>query len=223
MKMIRYTSVVLICLLLAAALLCSCDGNEQKTPPPAFADVKDELILRIENSKQVNEIFWGEGLPVIPIGSAEAEELGLYTEQNPIMTDDYGAWEYVDPSKTDIISVDAIKILAESAYSDSYLKGVYSAQFDGLYDSLNVNVLDPHYYEDEFWIWKNSNSEKEFRVIHSTREFDYSTMKIDESQSSGERIYVIVDSYIDGQSGAESKTLVFDKQEDGWYLSSPTY
>ena len=227
MKKVKFMIPILIlaCVILAVSLLlarCS-GGDEQKSPPPALEDVRDELILRIENSKQVNDIFWGEGLPVIKIGSPEADEFGLYTEENSILTDDYGAWEYVDPSKTSIISVDAIKMLAESAYSDTFLKGVYTAQFDGLYDPVTVTVLDPHYYEDEVWIWKNSNSEEEFPSVAVKREFDYSSIKMKESASSDERIVITIDSYPEGKTEVEVLTFTFDKQEDGWYLSSPTY
>lgn len=223
MKIIRYISLSLICIILTTSLLCSCNVGNKKTPPPALADIREELILRIENSKQVNEIFWGDGLPVIPIGSKEAEEVGLYTEQNLLTTDDYGEWEYVDPSRTALISIDAIKALAETAYSDSFLKGVYTAQFDGLYDPVSATALDPHYYESESWIWKNANSKEEFPSIAKTRTFDFDSMKLDEDKSSGERIYVTLNCYFEGETESEKTTLAFDKQEDGWYLSSPTY
>ena len=222
MKNIRYISALLAFCTIAMLCLCACRG-EQKTPTPDLDSIKDELISRIESSKEVNDIFWGDGLPVIEIGSEEAEELGLYTEYNPITVDDYGEWEYIDPSRTDLVSILAIKELAETAYSDAFLSPVYTSQFEGLYDSVSGDVLNPHYYEDDYWLWKNANSEEEFPSVSATRLFNYETMKMDEDKSSGERIYVTVDSYIEGESEIQKITLVFDKQEDGWYLSSPTY
>ena len=221
MKKIKYISVFLVICLLLCCVFCSC--GEKKTPPPEFESVRDELITRIENSKEINSIFWGKGLPVIPIGSELAQELGLYSKYNSLTTDDDGLWEYVDPDNAEYITVRSIKDLAESAYSDAFLAPVYRSQFEGLYDSVSGGVLNPHYYEDDYWIWKNANSEEEFNSIEKTRMFNYGTMKMDEDKSSGERIFVTVDSYLEGESSILTIELVFDKQEDGWYLSSPTY
>ena len=107
---------ILISSLLCAALLlplASC-GGAKKTDPPTLESVRDELIMRIENSKDVNEIFWGEGLPVIPIGSELAKEMGLYSEYNMTTTDDLGLWEYVDTQKTEHFTFGKIKELTVS-------------------------------------------------------------------------------------------------------------
>ena len=221
MKKIKYISVFLVICVLLSCIFCSC--GKKKTPPPEFESVREELIMRIENSKEVNSIFWGDGLPVIPIGSELAQELGLYSKYNSTTLDDDGLWEYVDPDNTEYITVRSIKDLAETAYSDAFLAPVYKSQFEGIYDSVGGGVLNPHYYEGDYWIWKNANSDEEFNSIEKTRMFNYGTMKMDQDKSSGERIFVTVDSYLEGESRILVIELVFDKQEDGWYLSSPTY
>lgn len=50
--------IFIICLVLCAASLASC------SKPPELATVKDEFAALIEASKEINEIFFGKGLPV---------------------------------------------------------------------------------------------------------------------------------------------------------------
>lgn len=215
--------IVSALLLISLLSLCFTACGPKKTPPPDLESVREELIERIENSKEINEIFWGEGLPVIPIGSELAEELGLYSEYNITTTDDLGLWEYVDTQKTKHFTFGKIKELAESAYSLSFLKSVYVSQLEGIYDSVSGSMLLPHYYEDDFGLWRNVNSAKEFGSIENMRVFDYSTIKMDVEKSSGERIYIILDAHYENDDSVFSSTLAFDKQGDGWYLAGPSY
>lgn len=220
MKKIASLCALAILFALCLCIFCSC--SQKKTPPPDFNTVRDELIERIENSKGINDIFWGDGLPVIPIGSDRADDFGLYNPFDTNTTDDYGVWEFVDPAKTDYISIERIKALAESAYSTAFLAPIYQAQFVGLYNNVEGHAINPHYYEDNYGFWKNTNSENEFKLFDKTRIYKYETMKMDEAKSSGERIFVTVDTYLEGEDKILSVELVFDKQENGWYLSTPT-
>lgn len=57
MKAYRFITA-LLCLILAATALASC------SKPPEFATVRDEFIALIEASVEINDIFFGAGLPV---------------------------------------------------------------------------------------------------------------------------------------------------------------
>lgn len=218
----RTASICALATLLALCLCVFCSCSNKKTPPPDFNEIRDELIERIENSKEINEILWGKGLPVIPIGSERADDIGLYNPYDTNTTDDYGVWEFVDPTKTAYISIDSIKALAEGVYSKAFLAPIYQAHFVGLYNNVEGHALNPHYYEDNYGFWQNANSENEFRLFDKTRIYKYETMKMDEAKSSGERVFVTVDTYLEGESTILTVDLVFDKQENGWYLSTPT-
>lgn len=208
---------------LAFVLLFCLVAVSCKSKAPTLESVKDELVSKIEKSAKVNEIFWGDGLPVVKIGSGEAMDMNLYNDQNDITVDDNGEWEYVHPQNSDYHSIIDIKILAQSVYSASFLEAVYKAQFEGLDSPAYSGKESPHYMENSYMLWQNTGKYENFRLIDKKRVYDYDTMKIDEKKSSDSRIYVTLDSRLEGEDTVLNVTLTFDRQSDGWYLSSPTY
>lgn len=216
MKNNKYLFCLLLCVICLFSVSCKAD-------PPELDSVKDELISRIEASAEVNEIFWGDGLPTVKIGSEEAMDMDLYNDSNELTIDDDGEWEYVHPQRSDYHSIIDIKVLAQSVYSASFLEAVYKAQFEGVDSPAYSGKGDPHYMMEDFMLWQNTGKYDSFKLIEKQRIYDYDTMKLDEKKSSDTRIYITIDSHLEGEDDVLNVTLTFDKQTDGWYLSSPTY
>lgn len=292
MKKTIKIAACLFALIILAGSMVSCAN------PPALEDVKDTFVALIEASIEVNNIFFGEGLPTYlrvegdgnliyleeykayyafitdgensilkyKIGDDEwkyalkTPEAGLgesiYTDSEgnfyyPTEFDE-SQYEYVydeDSDKHyDYVRVDcpyqdleSIQALAESVYSQGYLKGdnwkegdlgyggVYAAMFDGF--TMGTEIIYARYRIDDsidgFYLLKSNEFEPYF-TEHKT--FDYSTMKI-VKPSKAEVVNVeitAVGRYIDYENfevkmGAHTVTLTFVFENGEWRLDTPTY
>ena len=290
-KLIKIAACLLSLVILAGGLI-SCSN------PPELDSVKDEFVALIEASVEVNNIFFGEGLPTYlriegdgnliyisesntyyafitdgersilkyKIGDAEwkyaekTPEAGkgesIYTDSEgnyyyPIEYDESqyeyvygeGADEHYDYVRVDCKyqSIEAIQELAESVYTQGYLKGdnykegdmgyggVYAAMFDGF--TLGTEISYARYRIDDsidgFYLLK-SNEFAPYFTEHKT--YDYSTMKI-VSPSKAELVNVEIVAngrYIDYENfevrtGEHTVTLTFVFENGEWRLDTPTY
>ena len=283
-----------LCLALVAAVpfFTSC------SQPPELDSVKDEFVALIEKSVEVNNIFFGEGLPTYvriegdgnliylaehdayyafitdgdrvilkykigddawkyAVKTAEAmntEAIHTDSEGNfyyPIEFDESQYNYYYDtesPTNYDYVradcpyqSLEQIMALAESVYTQSYLKGenyseddmgyggVYAAMFDGI--ALGTEISYARYRIDDsidgFYLLK-SNEFEPFFEEHKT--YDYSTMKI-VKPSRADTVNVEITAngrYIDYDNfavvtGEHTVTLTFVNEGGEWRLDTPTY
>ena len=283
-----------LCLAIIAAVpfFTSC------SKPPEFDTVKDEFVALIEKSVEVNNIFFGEGLPTYvrvegdgnltylsehdayyafitdgervilkykigddawkyAVKTPEAANMeALYTDSEgnfyyPIEFDE-SQYEYVydseSPTNYDYVRADckyqnleSIMALAESVYTQSYLKGenwteedmgyggVYAAMFDGI--ALGTEISYARYRIDDsidgFYLLK-SNEFKPYFEEHKT--YDYSTMKmIKPSRKDLVNVEITANGrYIDYDNfevvtGEHTVTLTFVFENGAWRLDTPTY
>lgn len=192
-------------LCLAAILLSACAGA------PALDEIKPRVIELIEASYEVNDIFFGEGLPVIERGSAFAEENHIY------YMDEGGNYDYVTedcPYQT----VDMIKAEAEKVYSSEYLASIYETTFVGVADE-NTGMLYARYLDTDEGL-KKSNLHKP--LLEQKRMYDYDTMEI-VKPSNGRYINVEIESYLEGEDERLPIRLTLVKEGEVWLLDSPTY
>ena len=292
MKKFIKIAACLFALAIIAGNMVSCAN------PPALDDVKDEFIALIEASVEVNNIFFGEGLPTYMRAEGDgnliylAEHKAYYTfitdgersilkykigddawkyaEKTPeagkgesIYTDSEGNFYYpieFDESQYEYVygtdsdehydyvrvdcpyqDIESIQALAESVYTESYLKGanwkegdlgyggVYAAMFDGF--TMGTEIVYARYRIDDsidgFYLLKSNEFEPYF-TEHKT--YDYSTMKI-VSPSKAELVNVEITAngrYIDYENfevktGAHTVTLTFVFENGEWKLDTPTY
>jgi hypothetical protein len=266
--------------------------------PPELDSVKDEFVALIEASVEVNNIFFGEGLPTYK--RAEGDGNLIYIEEHKayytfitdgersilkykigdddwkyaektaeagrgesIFTDSEGNFYYPiefdesqynyyydteSPTNYDYVradcpyqSLEQIMALAESVYTQSYLKGenyseddmgyggVYAAMFDGI--ALGTEISYARYRIDDsidgFYLLK-SNEFEPFFEEHKT--YDYSTMKI-VKPSRADTVNVEITAngrYIDYDNfavvtGEHTVTLTFVNEGGEWRLDTPTY
>ena len=292
MKKLIKIAACLLSLVILAGNMVACSN------PPELDDVKDEFVALIEASVEVNNIFFGEGLPTYlriegdgnliyisesntyyafitdgvrsilkyKIGSDDwkyAEKTKEAANMEAIYTDSEGNYYYpieYDESQYEYVygegadehydyvrvdckyqSIEAIQALAESVYTQGYLKGdnykegdmgyggVYAAMFDGF--TLGTEISYARYRIDDsidgFYLLK-SNEFAPYFTEHKT--YDYSTMKI-VSPSKAELVNVEIVAngrYIDYENfevktGEHTVTLTFVYENGAWRLDTPTY
>ena len=293
MKKILIRSISL-CLALVAAVPFFTSYSQ----PPELDSVKNEFVALIEKSVEVNNIFFGEGLPTYvriegdgnliylaehdayyafitdgervilkykigddawkyAVKTAEAMNMeAIHTDSEgnfyyPIEFDESQYNYYYDsesPTNYDYVRADcpyqnleSIMALAESVYTQSYLKGenyseedmgyggVYAAMFDGF--TVGTEISYARYRIDDsidgFYLLK-SNEFKPYFEEHKT--YNYDTMKIIKP-SRADLVNVEITAtgrYIDYENfsvvnGEHTVTLTFVKEGGEWRLDTPTY
>lgn len=202
MKKFRIISITIALTVLVAAL-SACSSA------PELEDIKDELTALIEASAEVNEILFGEGLPVYSRDDEENEN--IY----------YGMVEALDGfelvrDESPYQTVEELEELAEKVYTSDYLEPVAEMVFVGYADE-DVGVTAAKYYEYGGRLYRNMSFES---YIDGERNYDYETMKI-VKPSKAKYINVELESEKDGER--RTVTLAFEKTDDGWRLDTPTY
>ena len=121
MKKRLILSVVTLILALSILLsFCSCGKL-----PELDSELKDRFIYLIEESKELNGIFFGAGLPVYYRDNELSDRLGVY------FNDEIVGYNRVIEG-TSYLTVDSIKQRAELVYSSDYLSALYETAFDGV-------------------------------------------------------------------------------------------
>ena len=126
---------------------------------------------------------------------------------------------YVATRSDKYLTVDDIKAAAEQVYSKSYLMSIYETMFVGYIESGMTDMIYARYYEgaDGLMILKEANV-----WITAKRIYDYDTMKI-VRPSSANKITVLIDSHLEGQTEILPVRLSFIMQDGEWYLNTPSY
>ncbi len=200
-------SIFLAILMLFASSLAffSCASE----PAPPLEEVKEEFTALIEASAEINEFFFGAGLPVYD----REDEANTELYQN--LATQYDKYEYVS-TESKYITIEDMKRAAEKVYTTEYLSSVYMMAFDGYADEI-AGVTVARYYESEGWLFQSISYEP---LIEGTRTFDFDSMKI-VKPSRGDYVNIEIESELDGE--ALTVTLAFSKSSDGWRLDTPTY
>ena len=205
----RLLSILLLAVVLAAAL-SSCRVKIEDEAA-FFA----EVASLIDESAEVNVLFFGEGLPFDdPDGLSAAEIVGAETS-------DIIARTTYRPVSEDAKyrSRDEIMDLARSVYSEKYADSLYSLGFEGVSsESGAVAVYARYIYTDADGLTINMYSVANARKLERT--YDTSTLRIDRRG----RDYVVVSlEAFDGGASAGRVQLRVNKEGAGWRLDWPTY
>ena len=203
----RMVALCIVVLLTSAFILSatSCSGTA-----PELESVKERLIYLIEESKELNVIFFGKGLPVYKKESEISERKMVY------FGNDNGIYERVTED-SDYHSPEAIKAAAEKIYSSDYVSEIYESAFDGIViGDANAYV---RFYDNGEMLCQNINATV-FNL--SERIYDYSTMEIIKPSRS-DYINVKIDSYSVDDPTVRVVYLSFVYENGNWYLDSPSY
>lgn len=200
---------LLMSILVLTGVLIGLTGCAGKAP------TEDEIRARVEElltaSGAINDIFFGEGLPVYARDSASEEDSGRYAALGA----DMDTYEYVredSPYRT----IEEIKAAAEAVYSRSYLEALYEIGFVGYADET-VGTMAARYYERDGYLFKSMAFEP---LVENVRTYDVSTLRVE--KPSGD---TYVNFSLESECGGETEriNLSLTKQDGEWYLDSPTY
>ncbi len=201
--------IIVICLiiitLLSTTSLISCSRRA-----PELDDVRERFIYLIENSKKVNMIYFGSGLPVYEREGVIATEKGIY------YNDELPAYNRVMEISS-YLTVDEMKQLSNEIYSTEYMADIYETAFDGVMTGSTSAYL--RFLETSNWIYQNRYA-TDYNL--SDRIYDYSTMEI-VKPSNGEYVNINIESYTLEDRTRKTVLLTFVFERGNWYLDSPTY
>lgn len=172
--------------------------------------MKDRFISLIEESKELNTVFFGAGLPVYHREDELSDRLGIYYNEDLVSynkVSELASFEYID----------MIKAKAATVYSESYLSALYETAFEGVMTGNASAYL--RFYEHAGNLYQSMLA-KDFGIRE--RIYDYSTMKIVRPSNSG-YINVVIESYTVENPERVEVNLSFIYERGNWYLDSPTY
>lgn len=204
---IKFT-VFAIALSIFTLLLVSCGGLERDK----VVSIASELI---EKSYEINEIFYGEGLPLKEKSLEAVEEnaeSGLYAD---VLIPPYVE---VD-SSCGYLYIDQMKAAALAVYTEDYCTGMFEYAFEGMNDALGNTLYYARYIENDYGALA-MKYEFTKTTYDLSRTYDMDSLKVDKQTSS--YILFTVDSYVDGAL-SDPVQLKIVHTSSGWRLDTPTY
>lgn len=203
----RYcTAILAFVLVLSLSLpMMSCASKA-----PDISEVKERFVYLIEESKELNVVFFGTGLPVYRRGDAISERKKVYFD------DKLTGYDRV-MENTDYLTIDEIKASAELVFSEDYLSDFYESAFDGIMTGSSSAYV--RFYDDTEWLYQNVNATV---FALSERIYDYSTMNIIDP-SSDTYVNISVESYSLADPTRRTVYLSFVFENGNWFLDTPSY
>lgn len=164
-------------------------------------EIRETAKNLIESSYEINEIYFGEGLPVTGEDSVGSR---LYTP----VTDDC---KYHSTSE--------IKAATEKVYTADYCKILFKTGFEGTSLESEENVRYARFIDD-FDGRLTARKDLAESAITRGRTFDYDSAEIVKMKKDRAEITYIT--HVDGEKDL-SVTVTLLKDESGWRLDTPTY
>ena len=184
---------------------------------PAVEEIYDRVVFLVEESYELNALFYGCGLPVWEEDSEYVDFMHLYYGLNSAQS-----YEMITQNAK-FYSVDEIKQAAEKVYSKDYLNDVlYKTAFDGyaIEDGAGGAVVGvSRYYENEGYFWQAKNHKVFYTAM---RIYDYSTIQV-HALGRGDACVVTMDSWLeDTPEKVENVEIPLVLQDGKWFLDNFT-
>lgn len=204
----------LLTLVLALGVLPGCSSKA-----PALSEIYDRVVELVEASYEMNEIFYGDGLPYYD------RELSIYSSMySDFATEGYTKDYNIVSDLAKFHSVEEIKLAAEQVYSRELLEEVvYPSAFTGLLVSgaSGSQYVNARYVQSDtdFYIYAGESGLN----APTPLVYDYASMQI-VRPSNGERVLVSMTAWEeDSPESPTAVTLTLTRSEDGvWLLDSLT-
>lgn len=203
-KIIAFILTVILAITMILPLV-SCAGKA-----PELDSIKERLVYLVEESKELNVLFFGKGLPVYRQNSELSDRKMVY------FNSEFSGYERVMENSA-FMSIDEIKTAASAVYSKDYASEIFESATDGI--MVGESNAYVRFYDNGEWLYQNKNI-NDFKV--DERIYDYSTMKIVDP-STANYINVSVESYSIADKIRRVVYLSFSYENGNWYLDSPTY
>ena len=207
----KIISVFLILILTLGALV-SC--GDKKYDEEA---VKTEAKRLIEESKVLNDIYWGEGIHYLDDKNSSD---GIYYRAQE-------SYHYL----LGFTTVDELISLTEKTFSDGYCSNIEETVLKSIQDGEN-SMIPARYYQ-KYNYDKNGkiigkdcimvNAEWD-RIFYGEVEYDYDSIVVIGSE--GETVYVKINATVtfeDYEPQTREIRVSLVEENDGWKIDSPTY
>lgn len=207
---------VLLAVIISLGVLPGCSSRA-----PELSEIYDRVVELVEASYELNEIFYGDGLPYYD------RNLEIYAPMySDYTTEGYTRDYNIVSDLAKYHSIDEIKMAAERVYSQALLEEVvYPSAFTGLLISgaaSGTQYVNARYVEseDDFYIYAG---EDQTLTSPTPLIYDYATMEI-VRPSNGERVLLRMTAWEeDAPDSPTTVTLTLTLSEDGvWLLDSLT-
>ncbi len=177
--------------------LASCEGGHSDE------EIIEAAAALIEKSYEVNEIYYGKGLP-----STGESSIGLASE-----------YSIVDPS-CGYTTVEQIKEVAARVYSADYCEHLYVIAFEGISNDEDEESASFARYIVDFSDTLTVSNDAEENGMVLNRTYDFSTIVVEKCVRNSATISV--QSLVDGVADQIIElNLVYENGE--WRLNTPTY
>ncbi|MBE6588266.1 MAG: hypothetical protein E7647_07630 [Ruminococcaceae bacterium] len=177
-------------------------------------EVKEAAKKLIEASFEMNDIFFGAGLP---ISAHDSEEAKKFAESNDLDLKNIQFLPVTEESP--YFSIEDIKEACAKVYSAEYCEYLYSMAFEGYSTDDGTSAVFAKYMEDESGVLTARIDLADNKLPERT--YDFATMKVKERKK--DSVMVEMESYLDGKKEKGTITFTLVMSEDGWRLDTPTY
>ncbi len=167
----------------------------------------DEIIeaakTLIEKSYEVNEVYYGKGLP-----HTGKSSVGLVSE-----------YAVVDTS-CGYSSIDDLKKMAAEVYSADYCEHLYVIAFEGISNDGDEESVSYARYIEDFKNELTVRIDAEEKGLKLNRTYDFSTITVEKCVRNTATISI--QSLVDGEKDQVLEiSLIFENEQ--WRLNTPTY
>ena len=197
-------AVSFFCALLCAMTLAGCgkSGLDEEEMRQTFRSL-------VEASYELNEIYYGEGLPY----QVNEALMNALTGMNAAKTSYMPVAEDA-PYKSEA----AIRAATEEVFSDDICQHLFQIAFSGMSTEEDELVAYARYIEKNEILTVRVDLKSE--SLPMGRQYDFSQMKIISDEKN--RVCASFPSEIDGKASVNVKITMI-KTAEGWRLDSPTY
>ena len=122
-------------------------------------------------------------------------------------------------------TIDEIKRYAETIYSKSYMRALYSSLFDGIAsEGVILKARFVEYTRDDNTVWLTQNNSEDSSLFTERRVYLFDTAKIIAFGSNSKLVRISIQSYLPSAPDKIQENEINLVLQDGqWYLDSPTF
>ena len=213
-RKVRIVIVLLAVLTAVTALLCACARI------PKVEDLREDVAALLEAAPEINEVFFGAGLPVVDREAPENAD--LYRD----VPEALALYDVVDVEHSKFQSIDHIKAAALRVYSSACISPLFDTAFEGVSSDANpssVLVSKPYFVEQDGRLYQLRRSEldPDFDPIRNrSLVVDYDTLAVNKRSSTETSVVLSVSAHLLTDPATETKTFRILATPTGWKLNS---
>ena len=188
-------------------------GDEESNREYDAAEVEAAAVKLLEESKLLNYIYWGEGIP--------------YKDDKNLSSGSYYPADDIYLESIGIETIDDLKALTEKTYSKEMCETIYESILTSVYSDTGVVGLARY---EQVYTGKDNDIPDYIRVYIEAKCWFDDTVEyhpeVEALYSEGDVVYVQILAIVTNPEGKvmnKNLTIGLIEEEDGWRLNTPTY